>query len=243
MILADSIGFAATHTISEILSGIPNAEVRHGTRNFAKGGAVGGEDTPVDQFVAEMKQSAAAGKRVYAVHCLYSAPQGREVCLANGVKHRIIVREPVRHVRSCFAWWVKKTLGGDQVGYRKMVTLDEHLLSKLPIPRNFPNAAYAAALSHVMQFNIEALEAGCEILQMERLVSDEDYFRESFDVPDDVTLSHFSGAEVHRASHKDKLEGLGVGEANEDALRQVVRWTVAGKTTSFAEMSARLGYS
>ncbi len=242
MILADSIGFAATHTISSILAEIPDAEVRHGSRNFEKGGPVGIGDTSPVEFLDAMKRSRKAGRRPYAVHCLFPPAEGKVACRLSGATHKLIVREPSSQIRSCYSWMLRKLLRGDEILFKKLAAIEPQFLAKVPVRSTLANAAFANAMMHVVGYNIAALEAGCEILQMERLVSDEAYFRASFDVPEDAVLSHFAGDAVHRASHRKQIEGIEIADPEEENLLQIASWEVRGESISVAGLARLLGY-
>ena len=75
MIIAESIGFAATHSISEILGQIPEVEVSHGSQHFAEKCPIGQGSQSVDQFVASMTEAQSAGRTPVAVHTLFHPQQ------------------------------------------------------------------------------------------------------------------------------------------------------------------------
>lgn len=243
MILADSIGFAATHTISHILSGIPDAEVSHGSRNFAEKTPVGRSDMTAQGFVDAMARSEAEGRRTYAVHCLFNPREGVAACARAGGTHKVIVRAPRRQIRSCFSWMVGKALGGDPILFGRLVAAERQFLSQLPVASNLSNALFVTAAVHVVEYNLAAMGEGCEILQMEKLVADEGYFRDAFEVPEEVELEHFQGGRVHRASHKSRIEEMDLAEPDEEALLSALVWTLDGKQLQLPDVARALGYA
>ncbi|EPX83468.1 hypothetical protein [Salipiger mucosus] len=226
MIIADSIGFAGTHTICRILEEIPNADVSHGSKNFLKKGPLGHDDMTLSDFLEAMKASEVEGRRAYAVHSVFKPGEARALTRMKGGRHMVIVRDPIRQIRSCYAWIVKKVLSGDEGAQMQLVAFDREVLAQSPVRNTFPNALFAFAVNHVMSFTVAALKARCETVQMERLVSDEAYFRETFSVPAEAELSHFSGQAVHQASHKKKVSDLGVGEPDEDEIIGLFQWKI-----------------
>ncbi|NDV52886.1 hypothetical protein [Salipiger sp. PrR003] len=243
MILADSIGFAATHTISSILAEIPDADVSHGSKNFQEKVPLGVNDTALPDFLDEMRHRKGHGARPYAIHAVYEPGQGKAICKMKGVKHMIIVREPIKQIQSCYAWIVKKVLAGDVRAQEKLVMFDREVLQGQPsVANSFPNALFTFATNHVMAYSTAAIQAGCEIVQMERLVSDEAYFRDAFAVPEAAVLSHFAGENVHRASHKGKVSALGVAQPDEDAILKLFNWDLGDRTLDFQGVREALGY-
>ena len=80
MIVAESVGFAATHSLSEILRGLSGYEVAHGSRHFEAKTPIGQDIQTPEEFVAAMRASAASGKRPVALHTLMPPHQQRSGC-------------------------------------------------------------------------------------------------------------------------------------------------------------------
>lgn len=243
MIVVDSIGFAATHTICGILAELPGFRVSHGSQNFETAGPIGTPGQTPEAFTASMVAAAGRGERPVAVHALFDPRRMRPVCTGKGIRYALLLRNPLAQVESCYAWAVKKTLDGDDavlVSALKAVVAD---LPGLGIRANLPNLLYAYALTHVCQFNLIGIEAGAPVLKMEELLADEALFREAFDIADDIEIGHFTGEAMHLASHRAK-EGLAaLAEPERETIRALFPVRGADGVLSLAELTRRLGYA
>lgn len=243
MIVADSIGFSATHTITSILSEVPDAEVSHGSRNFEVKGPIGRADQTPEAFAEQMLAKAEEGARCFAVHTNFDPLAFKPACEERGIVYKVITREPKRHFRSCYSWLVGKILDGDAHAYAMSVQMAQKLQPVLGNQSNFHTACYGFAMFHVSSFLLNALQGGAEMVKMEDLVSDEAAFRECFDLPEDVPLSHFQGEETHQSSHVAKLDIPQIKDEQVDILHRTINFNLSSRSLSFQEYSAALGYS
>lgn len=243
MIVAESIGFAATHTISTILAGLPGYRVTHGSQNFETGGPIGtGSQSPED-FVASMASAAAGGARPVAVHTVLDPRRLRPACLASGIRYGILVRQPERQIESCYAWALRKVLDGDDQAFLTALKVAVPVMPKLGVRANLPNALYCYAVQHVCNYTLLAVEIGAEVLRMEELLSDEARFRATFDVPAETPIPQFEGEALHLASHRGQ-EGLdAVAAPDRDAIRARLPVSSGGPAITLAQLAGRLGYT
>ncbi|OWU86538.1 hypothetical protein ATO6_07050 [Oceanicola sp. 22II-s10i] len=243
MIVTDSIGFAATHTITAILSEVPGFRVSHGSQNFETGGPIGvGSQTP-EAFAASMAQAAAEGARPVAVHTNFDPRRFRPACETQGIRYSLLAREPRAQINSCYAWASKKVLDGDDVSF---LTMLKQSLPKLPavgIRASLPNIVYAYAVQHVCAFNLAALETGADAVRMEEILADEAAFRQVFEVPDAVELKHFSGDEMRIASHRSQAEAQVMAEPERELIEAKLTVSVGGAPATVGDMVQRLGYA
>ena len=242
MIVADSIGFSATHTITSILAEVPGAEVSHGSRNFEVKGPIGLSDKTPDGFAEQMVAKAEEGARCFAVHTNFDPLAFKPACEARGITYKVITREPARHFRSCYSWLVTKILDGDANAYNMSVQMGQKLQPVLGNQGNFHTSCYGFAMFHVSSFLLNALQGGTELVKMESLVSDEAAFRDCFDLPEDVALTHFQGDETHQSSHVGKLDIPQIKAEEIDILHQAIQFNLGARPLSFKEYSAALGY-
>ncbi|MGR3323326.1 MAG: hypothetical protein ACU0DK_15495 [Pseudooceanicola sp.] len=243
MIVAESIGFAATHTISSILRDIPKFRVTHGSQNFETGGPIGsGSQTP-EAFAASMAAAAARGAHPIALHTNFDPRRLRPACTAKGIRYSLLVRKPEAQVESCYAWALRKVLEGED---QSLLVAIKTALPHLPaqgIPANLPNLVYAYALMHVCRFNLVATEAGAEIMRMEDLLGDEARFRAAFDVPGDVRIPHFEGNVTHLASHRSKAGLEAVAPPDRALIRARLPVAGGGAALTLDHIDARFGYA
>ncbi len=241
--IVDSIGFAATHSITEILGEVPNSIVSHGSRNFEVRKRLGNDDVDVFEFARQVSHRMSEGHACFALHTIYHPSDLKRACEKEGVPCKILVRRPEAQVRSCFSWAVKKIINGDQGAFIKMLESYTKMIRPSGVPATLSNCAYAFAASHVMNFNISAIASGVEIIRMEEVLSSKEAFCEAFGLSEDNKLSYFEGNEFQRASHKSKLSDLGLAEPDIGRLQSCLSPAVNGRTYSWKEFEDLLGYS
>ena len=242
MIVAESIGFAATHSISEILSGVPGFDVSHGSQHFEEKVAVGLGQQTCEEFVASMKQSEDAGQRPVAVHTLFPPQTMKPACEAVGVDYWLLVRNPTAQIDSCYAWIARSVLGGHPGHFLQVLRVSASELVRLNIPASLPNALYYFAVHHVLSFNFLAIGLGAPVKKMEDLMTDESAFRAAFNLPADVALPHFAGDTVHRASHRARTEAGALAEPDRDTILAAYRLNLGGRDYALSDMQMLLGY-
>lgn len=242
MIVAESIGFSATHSITEILGELPGFDVAHGSQNFETKAPVGqGAQTPAD-FVASMTAARDAGHRAVAVHTLLPPHLLKPACDAAGVDYWLLVRDPAAQIDSCYAWIAKSVLQGNGPHFAQVLQQTFNELVKLQVPTSLSNCLYAFAMQHVLGYNFVALGLGVTFRKMEELMADETAFRTAFDIPADLPLPHFEGERVHSASHRAR-EGLdALAEPDRDTIRDRFRLDIGGRAYTLADMNMLLGY-
>lgn len=245
MIVAESIGFAGTHTICDILAALPGYDVSHGSQHFEIRGVPLGEaparQTP-DAFAESMLRAAAEGRRPVAVHCMYNPLEFRPACARRGIRYSLLVREPVAQVESCYAWLAKKVLGGDAASFVQCLQTILGTLTGAGIAPSLPNLLYGFACWHVGTYNAVGVASGAPVLRMEAILNDEAAFRAAFDVPEAAEIAHFHGARRQAASHRAEPEVQALAAPDRAAVRQAIRFRQGGLDLSFAQLGAVLGY-
>jgi hypothetical protein len=243
MIVIDSIGFSGTHSITDILREVPNSRVAHGSKNFDTLTGLGPDNVSPVEFARQMVQAKEDGQKCYAVHCTFDPVEAKPIFDHVGIKHQILMREPIRQIRSCYAWITKKIMDGDAGALRTVMRFDRDMLTPMGLNPSLSNVMFAFAVSHCTSYAMRALASELKIVRMEDILNDEQAFRDTFDIPDDVPLSHFSkGNEKHISSHKSKVEALGLDAPDEDAIVRGVTYNVGKDSYSFDEFSRELGY-
>lgn len=242
MIVMESIGFSATHTIASILGDVPGFRVTHGSQNFDTGGAIGtGSQTPPD-FVASMVTAKASGQTPVAIHTNMDPRVFHPACHAGGVRYRLLVRKPDAQIDSCYAWSVKKVMDGDP---NLLLTALKATLNWFPgagVASNLPNILFAYSVMHVCQFNMVALETGAGVTRMEELLNDEAMFRTVFNVPDQAHLDHFEGQTRSMASHRSKAGIDALAAPDKAAILAGVPISSGGEKLAVADLAKMLGY-
>ena len=240
LMVADSIGFAGTQSISAILSSIAGTYVSHGSNNFRMRTPMGINNTSPEQFVEDMCALRHEHSRSIAIHTNYNPTLFKKLCDAKGIEYKTIVRNPHRQVRSCYSWAVKKFHEKD-IGLIERVY---HLAEKLQhvITPSIPNALYLFALNHVMTFNLTSSLAGSKLVYMEQLLESESYFRSTFNLPDNVVLDHFNGHEVRIRAHSKEAQQFDLPDPDIDRIHEVVSFHTPSGPFNFDAYIHKLGY-
>ncbi|WP_407494864.1 hypothetical protein [Pseudooceanicola sp. MF1-13] len=242
MIVAESIGFAATHSITEILGELPDYEVSHGSQHFELKHPVGHPPQSPEDFVASMVAAEAAGRTPVAVHTLISPQLLKPACDAAGVDYWLLVREPLAQIESCYAWIARSVLNGQAGHFQQVLQQSLGELTQRKIQANLPNCLFFFACHHVLSFNFIALGMGASPQKMETLMSDEAQFRTAFSVPEDVAIPHFDDASVHSASHRAAADLGALAEPERETIRDTYTLNLGGKTYRLTDMIKLLGY-
>lgn len=242
MIVADSIGFAGTHSIAGILGAVPGFDVVHGSQNFEQRGQIGQASQTPEGFADSMVRAKRDGRRPVAVHTNFLPGVMKPACDSRGIRYRLIARNPVRQIESCYAWAMKKTLDGSPDALVMSLKAALGTVQAMQLPVSLPNVTYAFAAQHICSFNLAALRQGAEVLHMEDLLGDEEMFRTTFDVPEDAELTHFCGKPQHLASHRNRSELDIVAAPARAEILERIRVGVPNPMVSVAEITAALGY-
>lgn len=242
MIVAESVGFSATHTISEILRNLPDFEVSHGSRDFVSKRRIGeAEQSPAD-FARSMADSHRAGRRPVAVHTIFDPAAFKPACQVEGIDYKVLIREPEKQIRSCYAWIAKKVLDGDPVALAQAINVGGPLARKMKVRANLSNLLYIFAVSHVCSFNAAALAAGAEVVQVEPLLQEEARFREIFAIAPELSIPHFEQEQMRLASHVGTGAIDALAEPESHAILNASRFDVGSLTLTFDGMKQMLGY-
>lgn len=243
MIVVDSIGFSGTHSITEILREVPNSRVAHGSKNFDTLKGLGPHNVNPQEFSEQMVRANKNGEDCFAVHCTFDPVESKDAFANAGISHKILMRDPKRQIRSCYAWITKKIMDGDGGALRTVTNFNRDLVIPLGLNPNLSNAMFAFAVNHCTSYAMKALASGLEIVRMEDVLNSEKAFMDTFEIKKDIELSHFSGgAKKHVASHKSKVEALGLAKPDEDAILGGLTYNVGQKSYSFADFAKELGY-
>ncbi|MFD1342014.1 hypothetical protein [Litorisediminicola beolgyonensis] len=241
MIVVESIGFAATHTIAAILRDLPGYEVSHGSQDFVAKTRLGVGGQSPDAFVASMRGAAETGGTPVALHTSFAPQSMKPACDGGGVAYRLLVRDPARQIESCYAWISRKVLTGQPV-------LPDVLRAALPVLKaarlgpGLPDILFAFAARHVTGYNVAGLACGARVVKMEEILADEQAFRELFAVPDAVEIGHFSGEEVKLASHRAKQADAPMTEPDRARILAALELPLGAARLSYEDYRSALGY-
>lgn len=242
MIIAESIGFSATHSITDILSDLPGLEVSHGSRDFVSKAALGQSAQSIDDFLASMKASQDAGRLPVAIHTLFPPTEMKPACDALGCDYWLLVREPQAQINSCFAWISRAVLGGQSAEFLAVIKYSLERLNTMQVQITLPNILYVYAMNHVLTFNFLALGLGAKTHKMEVLLSDEAAFRDAFRIAPEVRIPHFEGKTVHEASHTGQKEFEALADPDRELINQGYALSLGNRDYRLSDMKLLLGY-
>lgn len=242
MIVAESIGFAGTHSITEILEAIPRIEVSHGSQNFTEKTQIGVSPQSPTEFIAAMAEARDAGRHPVALHTLFLPPDMKQACEAAGGEYWLLVRDPEAQIDSCYAWIARSVLEGNSSHFLQVLKTSLNDMSTLKIEASLPNALFYYAVNHVLAFNFMAIGVGAPTRKMEVLLNDEAAFRDAFRLPDDVTIPHFSGERIHRASHRARKEVDALAPPARETILENFGLRLGDRTYRLSDMKMLLGY-
>lgn len=200
-----------------------------------------GDQSP-QAFLQSMQNVSKSGLKPIAVHTNFHPGHLKSLCQQAGADFSVIVRDPVKQVRSCYAWAISKALGGDENILARAVRANQTFTGRLGLPQNLSNGLYAFAVNHVMEYNFGAMANAIPMYRMEDLLRDETLFREVYQIDAAQRIPHFDGESVHQASHTGKTEDVELAEPDGEIIRNAVELKTATENLSFSVFAQRLGY-
>lgn len=198
----ECIGFSGTHTITSILNEISHVNVSHGSRNFLEKTPIGINDVSLDDFTNQLLVSKETSKNI-AIHTNMDPKTAYPTCLSKGIEYKLLVREPVSQINSCYNWAAKKLLQGDKIVLSSALSL----CGQIGIEETIPNGLFLFSLFHVMNFNMTALSLGVEVAKMENILGSSEDFANLFglEVEDVKNTKYFSGESYKISSYSSKI--------------------------------------
>ena len=238
----ESVGFSGSTTLASILGQLPFSNVVHGTKNFNNPCLLGVDDLTAETFIGQMCLSAKKHDLVASVHSLFAPEELKILCQENVISFMGLVRHPEKQINSCYGWAYKKIIQGDPHIPPQLIQIQQ-LLIEGNIRITLSNLLYAWACRHVVSYNIRLLNTGCKLLKMEKLLSDENYFSSSFNLPAELKVAHFHETKVEKNQHKNFLTEINASEPERDYFYNQLTVQISNYSLSPNALSAELGYS
>ena len=180
VIILESIGFSATHTISEMLSMDGANYVCHGSQNFKKRTNIGDSNLPFSDFFREMQELQDTHRNCISVHSIYKPAEIIQTIQGSYAKFFGLTRKSQKdQILSCFFWAVNGFLNGRQDFNDHLTKIHTNFAKQLNeqgIPSNFQHCFMIYAMQHVLQFNLELGLNSQKIFFMEEIVKDPNSF-------------------------------------------------------------------
>ena len=180
VIILESIGFSATHTISEMLSMDGANYVCHGSQNFKKRTNIGDSNLPFSDFFREMQELQDTHRNCISVHSIYKPAEIIQTIQGSYAKFFGLTRKSQKdQILSCFFWAVNGFLNGRQDFNDHLTKIHTNFAKQLNeqgILSNFQHCLMIYAMQHVLKFNLELGLNSQKIFFMEDIVEDPNSF-------------------------------------------------------------------
>ena len=242
LLLADSVGFAGTHSISKTLSSIPGTYVCHGSKNFDSKAQIGTNDQSTEDFLDSMISIGKTHANAIAIHANFPPSITKSLCMEKGVEYAVIVRDPKHQINSCYNWAAKKLF---DEGNRDIIE-KIHKYSQSTVNFMKPtlaNCLYSYAMVHVCGYNYSAIHAGAKTIKMEDILGSESTFKSVFGISGEVNLENFYPDESQIISHKKVADGYSFGTPDKEIIHTQLNLNMLNTSTNYQEIRQKLNYS
>ena len=226
VIILESIGFSATHSISDMLSMGGTNYVCHGSKNFKKRTTIGNGNLLFPAFFREMQELEDEHDNCISVHSLFQPAEIAQIIEGTDAKFFALTRKSQKaQILSCFFWAVNDFLNGQQDINHIAAQIHSELgkqLNEQGLISNFQTCLMIFAIRRVLKFNLELCLNAQRIFFMEDVIKDPN----SFAIELGLIKEKDPSLKVHKkASHKEKVIGFeflrGVNEIFEDLAKIV----------------------
>lgn len=226
VIILESIGFSATHSISDMLSMHGTNYVCHGSKNFKKRTTIGNGNLLFPAFFREMQELEDEHDNCISVHSLFQPAEIAQIIEGTDAKFFALTRKSQKaQILSCFFWAVNDFLNGQQYINHIAAQIHSELgkqLNEQGLISNFQTCLMIFAIRRVLKFNLELCLNAQRIFFMEDVIKDPN----SFAIELGLIKEKDPSLKVHKkASHKEKVIGFeflcGVNEIFEDLAKIV----------------------
>ena len=240
IIILESIGFSATHSISDMLSMNGKNYVSHGSKNFRKRQRIGKSDLSFSEFFKEMHELQDEHANCISVHSVYSPAVISQAVRGTCARFYGLTRKSQKdQILSCFFWAVNGFLNGRQDFNHHLALVHTSFageLNKQGLISNFQNCLMIFAMRHVLKFNLELGLNSQKIFFMEDIIKDPNSFAIELKLID----AKNPPLKVHKkVSHKEKAEKFEfLSDANKvfESLVNLISINTHEKQWSFHEI-------
>ena len=244
ILFLECIGFSGTHSITSILKDMEGTDVSHGSQNFLKKTPIGIDNQTPIEFVNQLIMSPADHK--IAVHTNMNPNETIPLCNQRGIDYKLLVREPIRQINSCYKWVFNKAVSGDVGVFNLIKHYADNIFPSLSLPANLQNILFLYAVGHIVEYNLAAISHNVEIIKMEEILSNGQKFEDLFKVPNVKNHKHFSGEKVSIANHSSHIpETLLPDIADNEIFMKVLsvlKFDHCGEKINFEEYKSLIGY-
>ena len=224
IIIIESIGFCATHTISDMLriNGLNN--VSHGSQNFETKASMKMAGLSFPQFLSQMSEHQDGYDNSIAVHSNFNANDIARTIEGSNTKFFGLLRKSQRkQTMSCFYWAVNGFLNGRQmmtVDYEEFQKEYNELLTQIGLPKNMNTIWMLWSYIYVTGYNINLSKHAQKIFFMEDVLANVN----SFAIEVGATTNNKLSLSVEQGvSHKNIVKGYDFLANAEEILEEIVK--------------------
>ena len=226
VIILESIGFSATHSISDMLSMDGTNYVCHGSQNFKKRTNIGIENLSFPAFFKEMQELEDEYENCISVHSAFLPAEIAKTIQGTDAKFFALTRKSQKEqILSCFFWAVNGFLNGRQDMNDAVTRMHSNLgrqLNEQGLISNFQTCLMVFAMRRVLIANVKLGLNAQRVFFMEDVIQDPN----SFAIELGLIKEKDPLLKVHKkASHKEKVVGFEfLSDVNDtlDALAKVI---------------------
>ena len=207
IIIIESIGFSATHSISDFLRLIPNIKVSHGTRNFTKNTPMGVDNLLFEEFYNQMLSQSQKYEYCISVHSNYSPELISKVIDEKITKFFGLMRKSqFKQIMSCFYWAINGFLNGREDFskiFSEIQSTHGNSLKQIGLSVNMKTCLMLYAFNWVSEFNLKLISHAQKILFMEDIIANPRKFLNLIG----ISFSYNESLKVEKGpSHKNKVK-------------------------------------
>lgn len=219
-LLIESIGFSATHSISDMLKFGGRNKVSHGSRNFTELTRLGLNDMAFDEFVEAMKKEDANFDNCIAMHCNWDPDTAAVASEKFQIPlYCLMRRSQFNQVLSHYYWILYEVLSGREDLTKILVQSTEKYASLLRasgLPVNLSSTLLAHSADRVVTTNLK-LSLNCKrVFFMEDIIASPISFASALGLEGVIP----SDLEVQKGlSHAKRIKSLPFFEDSESILQ------------------------
>ena len=224
IIIIESIGFCATHSISDMLriNGLNN--VSHGSKNFEKKTAMGIENLSFPQFLSKMIEHQDGYDNCISVHSNFNANDIVRTIEGTNAKFFGLMRKSQRkQILSCFYWAVNGFLNGRQDMTIHLIEIQKKynkLLTQIGLSTNMNTCLMLWSYLHVINYNLNLSKHAQKLFFMEDALANGTSFAVKVGA---TTNNKFSLSVEQGPSHKNKVKDYEFLTNAEEVLETIVK--------------------
>ena len=192
VIVIESIGFSATHSISDMLRMNGENYVSHGSKNFIKNTKMGIDDLPFEKFHKQMLTQNGKYENCISVHSNYAPEEIAKLIDGTDTQFFGLMRKSqLKQIMSCFYWAVNEFLNGREDFTLILSTIQNkqgNLLKQIGLPVNMNTCLMLYAFNNVAKFNLSLIKFAHKIFFMEDIIANPARFRELIGISTDSKI-------------------------------------------------------